>query len=74
MQVSSLPLANLMKEYFVPIFALCMAVHCSEGPDKEIAGTVLSESILHFAEISELERDDLIKRHMVCFEFSFLNI
>nr|CAD1842809.1 unnamed protein product [Ananas comosus var. bracteatus] len=64
-KVSSLPLANLMKEYFVPIFALCMAVHCSEGPDKEIAGTVLSESILHFAEISELERDDLIKRHMV---------
>ncbi|XP_072965614.1 serine/threonine-protein kinase ATM isoform X2 [Typha angustifolia] len=64
-KVSCQHLSILVKDYFVPIFATCMAVHCSGSPDKEIAGTALCESLLLFAEITELERDDLIKKHMV---------
>ncbi|XP_020591737.1 serine/threonine-protein kinase ATM [Phalaenopsis equestris] len=59
----SLPL--LAKEYFVPIFAMCMAVYCNERPGKEFCGATVSDSILHVAKVSERERDDLIKRNMV---------
>ncbi|KAJ3694312.1 hypothetical protein LUZ60_009792 [Juncus effusus] len=64
-KVSGRSLSGLIKEYFVPIFAVLMAVHCSEKTEKEIAGIALSESLLQFGEISEIERDELIKRHLV---------
>nr|XP_029123739.1 serine/threonine-protein kinase ATM isoform X3 [Elaeis guineensis] len=64
-KVSCQPLPDIVKEYFVPIFAVCMAVHCSGKPDKELGRMALCKSVLHLAKISELERDDLIKKHMV---------
>lgn len=65
MQVSLQPLSVLVREYFVPICALCIAVHCSMKPNKEIGGMALNNLILQIANISELERDELIKKHMV---------
>ncbi|XP_058091812.1 serine/threonine-protein kinase ATM isoform X2 [Magnolia sinica] len=63
--VACQPLAVLAKNHFVPIFAVCMAFHCSTKSDKEKGAMVLRSSILHLAEISEHERDDLIKKQMV---------
>lgn len=64
MQVSLQPLSDLVKEYFVPICASCIAVYCSMRSDKEIAGLALNNSILQFGKISEVERDELIKKNM----------
>lgn len=61
------PLSAIIKGYFVPIFGLSIAVRCGTGPEKDLAETVLCESLLQLGEISELERDDLIKKHMVSF-------
>lgn len=66
-QILSEPLSIIIKRYFVPIFGLCIAVRCGTGPEKDLAETVLCESVLQLGEISEHERDDLIKKHMVCF-------
>ncbi|KAH9776171.1 serine/threonine-protein kinase ATM [Citrus sinensis] len=59
------PLADLVKNHFVPIFSISMAWHCSERSDSELGALVLQSSILHLAEISEIERDKLIKKHLV---------
>ncbi|KAK9117160.1 hypothetical protein Sjap_016107 [Stephania japonica] len=58
-------LSVLIKRNFVPIFAICMAFHSSEKPKRENGALVLQCSILRVADMSELERDSLIKRHMV---------
>ena len=42
-----------------------MALHCSKRPGREKGAFVLQSSILHLAEISENERDKLIKKQMV---------
>ncbi|XP_019416969.1 PREDICTED: serine/threonine-protein kinase ATM isoform X2 [Lupinus angustifolius] len=59
------PLTVIVKNNFAPIFSVCMALHCSNKPGSERGTLVLQSSILHFAQISENERDKLIKRHMV---------
>lgn len=59
------PLADLVKNHFVPIFSISMALHCSERSGSELGAVVLQSSILHLAEISEIERDKLIKKHLV---------
>jgi ataxia telangiectasia mutated family protein len=59
------PLSAVIKGYFVPIFGLCIAARCGTGPEKDLAETVLYESLLQLGEISEFERDDLIRKHMV---------
>ncbi|XP_010243049.1 PREDICTED: serine/threonine-protein kinase ATM isoform X1 [Nelumbo nucifera] len=59
------PLAALANDHFVPIFAVCMAMHGSRKSGNEMGLVVLQSSILHIAEISEQERDNLIKKHMV---------
>ncbi|XP_042436712.1 serine/threonine-protein kinase ATM-like isoform X3 [Zingiber officinale] len=64
-KVSLQPLSDLVKEYFVPICASCIAVYCSMRSDKEIAGLALNNSILQFGKISEVERDELVKKNMV---------
>ncbi|KAJ1684822.1 hypothetical protein LUZ63_016212 [Rhynchospora breviuscula] len=64
-KVSCLSLSGLIKEYFVPIFAVLMVVNCSTKTEKESAGRALCETLLQFGGISEAERDDLIKRHLV---------
>ncbi|XP_044477149.1 serine/threonine-protein kinase ATM isoform X3 [Mangifera indica] len=64
-EIAGQPLAELVKNHFVPIFSVSMALHCSERPGNEMAAMVLQSSILHLAEISEDERDKLIKKHMV---------
>ncbi|KAG0493469.1 hypothetical protein HPP92_004463 [Vanilla planifolia] len=63
-EVAKQPLPLLVKEFFVPIFAVCMAVYCNGKDDEGNSGKVLRESILQIAKISELERDDLIKKNM----------
>lgn len=84
-QVASQPLAVMVRHQFVPIFAVCMALHCSKRSGCEKGAVVLRSSILHLAEISEDERDKLIKKYMVChilfvaflflpFLFSFLSV
>ncbi|XP_050221682.1 serine/threonine-protein kinase ATM isoform X2 [Mercurialis annua] len=64
-KISSQPLAMLVRYHFVPIFSVCMALHCSKSPGWDKAALVLQSLILQFAEISENERDKLIKKHMV---------
>ncbi|CAN0900398.1 Serine/threonine-protein kinase ATM [Linum grandiflorum] len=64
-KVSGQPLAALVKSYFVPIFSVGMALHCSKMTGWERGTFVLESSILQLAEISENERDKLIKKHMV---------
>ncbi|KAK3160101.1 hypothetical protein QOZ80_1BG0055200 [Eleusine coracana subsp. coracana] len=64
-KILSQPLSVIIKRYFVPIFGLSIAAKCGKSPEKDSAETVLCESLLHLAEISEFERDDLIKKHMV---------
>ncbi|KAK8913867.1 hypothetical protein KSP39_PZI023607 [Platanthera zijinensis] len=64
-RVANQSLSMLSREYFVPIFAMCMAVYCNGKHGKEISGEALCDSLLHIAKISELERDVLIKRNMV---------
>nr|XP_034595825.1 serine/threonine-protein kinase ATM isoform X4 [Setaria viridis] len=64
-KILSQPLPVIIKRYFVPIFGLSIAARCGTGPEKDLAETALCESLLQLGEISELERDDLIKKHMV---------
>ncbi|XP_065875882.1 serine/threonine-protein kinase ATM isoform X2 [Euphorbia lathyris] len=66
-KISCQPLAALVKNHFVPIFSVCMALHCSKSKrtGRDEGALVLQSSILHLAEISENERDQLIKKHMV---------
>ncbi|VAH09133.1 unnamed protein product [Triticum turgidum subsp. durum] len=59
------PLSAVIKGYFVQIFGLCIAAKNGTGPEKDLAETVLYESLLQLGEISEFERDDLIRKHMV---------
>lgn len=56
-----------MKNHFVQIFSVCMGLHCSKKSGWEKGADVLQNSILRLAQISENERDKLIKKHMVSF-------
>ena len=67
MQVTGQPMTVLVKQHFASIFSISMALHCSKKPGSERGTHVLQSSILHFGQISENERDKLIKRHMVCY-------
>jgi ataxia telangiectasia mutated family protein len=73
-KVACQPLAVLVKNHFVPIFAICMAQHCSKKSGWEKGAVVLQSSILHLAEISENERDKLIKKHMVSIVSNILSL
>ncbi|KAH6798041.1 Serine/Threonine-kinase ATM-like protein [Perilla frutescens var. hirtella] len=64
-KVACQPCADLVKHHFVHIFSICMALHCSKRVGSDKGSRVLGTSILHIAEISEHERDELIKKHMV---------
>lgn len=65
MQIVHLPPPAIVRNHFVQIFSVCMALHCSKNPGREKGSTVLESSILKIAEMSENERDKLIKKHMV---------
>lgn len=65
MQMAGKPVAVLVKENFVPIFSICMGLHCSKTSEYEKGALVLQNSILHVGQITETERDKLIKRNMV---------
>lgn len=64
-KVAHQPSADLVKRHFVPIFSVCMALHCSKKSVWESGAVLLQSSILSISEISENERDKLIKKHMV---------
>lgn len=42
-----------------------MALNCSTKPEKEYARRALCETLLQYGDISETQRDDLIKKHLV---------
>ncbi|XP_078431049.1 serine/Threonine-kinase ATM-like protein isoform X2 [Wolffia australiana] len=63
--VSGQPLSVLFQKHFVHVFSICIALRCNASGHKETVDFVLSASILRVAEISECERDDLIRRHLV---------
>jgi ataxia telangiectasia mutated family protein len=69
LQVACQPLAVLVKIHFVPIFSVCIVLHCSKRSGWERGAKVLQSSILCLTELSESERDKLIKKHMVCSYF-----
>ncbi|CAK9137600.1 unnamed protein product [Ilex paraguariensis] len=62
-KVACQPSAVLVKNHFVPIFAVCITLHCSKKSGWEKGATVLQSSILSIAEMSENERDKLIRNH-----------
>ncbi|XP_057442948.1 serine/threonine-protein kinase ATM [Lotus japonicus] len=64
-KVTCQPLTVLMKNHFSSIFSISMALHCTKKAGSERGTRVLQSSILHFGQISENERDKLIKKHMV---------
>ncbi|KAI9087642.1 hypothetical protein K1719_030512 [Acacia pycnantha] len=68
------PLTVLIKNHFASIFSVCVALHCSKKPGSEMGTHVLQSSILHFAQISEDERDKLIKRNMVSIVSNILSL
>lgn len=59
------PVVVLVKENFVPIFSICMGLHCSKTSECDKGAMVLQNSILYVGETSENERDKLIKQNMV---------
>lgn len=64
-RVACQPLVVLVKIHFVPIFSVCIVLHCSKRSGWERGAKVLQSSILCLTELSESERDKLIKKHMV---------
>ena len=73
-QVACQWLAILVKNYFVPMFAICISLLCGKKFGWEKGAVMLQSSILCLAEISESEWDNVIKKHMVCSWFSFLSL
>lgn len=64
-QVACQPSADLVKQHFVHIFSISMALHCSKKAGSGNGYRVLGTYILQIAELSEHERDELIKKRMV---------
>ncbi|KAM1451845.1 hypothetical protein ACFX2I_038908 [Malus domestica] len=63
-KIAGQPLEVLVKNHFVQIFSVCMGLHCSKKSGWEKGADVLQNSVLRLAQISENERDKLIKKHM----------
>ena len=66
MQIAAQPLPLLLRQHFVHVFSICIALRSSTSSESKTGDLVLSTSILQLAEISEHERDVLIKKNMVC--------
>ncbi|KAK1363096.1 serine/threonine-protein kinase ATM, partial [Heracleum sosnowskyi] len=66
--------ADLIRIHFVPIFSICMALHCSKNSGRESGAALIQSSILSIAEMSENERDQLIKKHMVSIVSNILSL
>ncbi|CAH9111684.1 unnamed protein product [Cuscuta epithymum] len=64
-QIVNLPQFSIVRNHFVQIFSVCMALHCSKNAGREKGTAVLESSILKMGEMSENERDKLIKKQMV---------
>ncbi|KAL7139007.1 hypothetical protein ABFS83_09G021400 [Erythranthe nasuta] len=64
-KVACQPCADLIKHHFVYIFSVCMALHCTKKDGHDQGSRVLGTSILQIAEMSEHERDELIRKRMV---------
>ncbi|XP_056686258.1 serine/threonine-protein kinase ATM isoform X2 [Spinacia oleracea] len=64
----------LVRSHFVPVFSICMVLYCSKTAGWEKGSAALQSKILHFAEISEDERDKLIKKHMVTIVCQILSL
>ncbi|KAJ8427338.1 hypothetical protein Cgig2_030603 [Carnegiea gigantea] len=73
-QVTRQPLAGLVRNHFVPVFSVCMALLCSKRSGWEKGSAVLQRKILSLTEISEEERDKLIKKHMVSIVCQILSL
>ncbi|KAM3381007.1 serine/threonine-protein kinase ATM-like [Capsicum galapagoense] len=64
-KVACEPLAEMIKNHFVDIFSVCIALHCNKKAGWEKGSAVLESSILDIAKRSEIEREKLIRTHMV---------
>uniref|UniRef100_A0A7N0V2B4 Uncharacterized protein n=1 Tax=Kalanchoe fedtschenkoi TaxID=63787 RepID=A0A7N0V2B4_KALFE len=51
--VASEPLSILVRDHFVPIFSVCMAMHCSKKPGWEKGAEALQSSILNIADMED---------------------
>ncbi|XP_019197259.1 PREDICTED: serine/threonine-protein kinase ATM isoform X3 [Ipomoea nil] len=73
-KIVRMPPPAIVRNHFVQIFSVCMALHCSKNPEREKGSTVLESSILKIAEMSENERDKLIKKQMVSIVSNILSL
>ncbi|KAM3246869.1 hypothetical protein T459_29905 [Capsicum annuum] len=64
-KVACEPLAEMIKNHFVDIFSVFIALHCNKKAGWEKGSAVLESSILDIAKRSEIEREKLIRTHMV---------
>jgi hypothetical protein len=65
-QSISLPLSALVRKNFASIFASLLPLHShGTSAEQEKAGAVLQVDMLAAAELTEDERDTLIRKHMV---------
>lgn len=65
-QSVSLTLSALVRRHFASIFASLLPLHSHGTPEEQQrAGAVLQEDMLSAAELTEDERDTLIRKHMV---------
>lgn len=65
-QSISIPLSTLVRRNFASIFASLLPLHSHGTPDEQQkAGAVLQMDMLLAAELTEDERDTLIRNHMV---------
>ncbi|KAK9684733.1 hypothetical protein RND81_10G228300 [Saponaria officinalis] len=64
----------LVRSHFASVFSVCMVLHCCKIAESKKASAVLQSKILHFAEISEDDRDILIKKHMVTIVCQILSL
>ncbi|XP_047341337.1 serine/threonine-protein kinase ATM [Impatiens glandulifera] len=64
-KIAHQPMSYLVKNHFVPIFSVCILLHCRKKFGWEKGDGVLQDSLLKIADISEKERDVLIRKHMV---------
>ncbi|KAI4341398.1 hypothetical protein MLD38_026128 [Melastoma candidum] len=64
-EIVDLPLAALIRSHFVSIFAISMAMYCSKKSHLERGARLVQNFMLCLSDMSESERDNLIKKHMV---------
>jgi hypothetical protein len=67
--VTSKTISDLVKEFSAAIFSAILPLYChGDEAEKRVAVSVLQGKMLLLANLSEDDRDRLIKKNMVCIE------